>query len=91
MVNVNIYYSEEEVHDAFKNYYNEVKRYSTVHVFTKNAMPLSLYGEDENVFIYSTGGFWDKLKAWLAGEINFQQQFLIQSLRVPKNKSLKRR
>lgn len=71
---VNIYYSEEEVQDAFKHYYNDVKQVSKVHIFTKNAMALSLYGEETNVELYSSGGLWDKLKAWLAGEALFEQQ-----------------
>ena len=71
---VNIYYSEEEVHDAFKNYYNDVKQVSKVHIFTKNAIPLSLYGEENNVELYFSGGLWDKLKAWLAREELFEQQ-----------------
>ena len=75
MYHVNIYYSEEEVQDAFKHYYNDVKQVSKVYIFTKNAMALSLYGEENNVALYSSGGLWDKLKAWLAGEALFEQQF----------------
>lgn len=85
MYNVNIYYSEEEVHEAFKNYYNEVKQHSKVHIFTNNALPLSLYGEENNVALYSTGSLWDKLKAWLAGEKPLQQQFTL--LNISKEKS----
>ena len=66
MYNVNIYYSEEEVHDAFKNYYNVVKQDADVHIFTKNALPFSLYGEEKNVFLHSQGSLWERLKAWMA-------------------------
>lgn len=82
MYNVNIYYSEDEVHDAFKNYYNVVKQYSDVHIFTKSAMPFSLYGEDKNVFVHSPGSLWVKLKAWITGEEKFEQQF--SQLDIPK-------
>lgn len=85
MYKVNIYYSEEEVHAAFKNYYNEVKQESEVHIFTKNVIPLSLYGEEDNVLLHSTGSLWDKFKAWLAGEPPFQQEF--SQLNISKEKS----
>ena len=83
--NVNIYYDEKEVHDAFKNYYNEVKEYANVHIFTKNEILLSLYAEDQNVFVYSPGNFWNKFKSWLAGEAAFTSQF--SKLNISKDKS----
>ncbi len=72
---VNIYYSEEEVHDAFNNYYNDVKQASKVHIFTNNSTPLSIYGEKHNVDLYSSRGLWEKLKARMTGESQFNQHF----------------
>jgi len=45
-------------------------------------MPFSLYSEDKNVFVHSPGSLWVKLKAWIAGEENFEQQF--SQLDIPK-------
>ena len=83
--NVNIYYEEKEVHDAFKNYYNDVKQYANVHIFTKNEILLSLYAEDQNVFVHSPGNFWNKFKSWLTGEVAFANQF--SKLNISKDKS----
>lgn len=83
--NVNIYYEEKEVHDAFKNYYNEVKQYANVHIFTKNEILLSLYAEDQNVFVHSPGNLWNKFKSWLTGEVAFANQF--SKLNISKDKS----
>lgn len=73
--NVNIYYSEEEVLAAFTNYYDEVKQHSKVHVFTKDSTPLSHYTEDSNVELHHSGGFFDKIRSWLNGDEQFDDQF----------------
>ena len=83
--NVNIYYDEKEVHDAFKNYYNEVKQYATIHILTKNEILISLYTEDQNVFVHSPGNLWNKFKSWLTGEVAFANQF--SKLNISKDKS----
>jgi len=83
--NVNIYYEEKEVHDAFKNYYNDVKQYANIHIFTKNEILLSLYAEDKNVFVHSPGNLWNKFKSWLTGEVAFANQF--SKLNISKDKS----
>ena len=72
---VNIYYTEEEVHHAFKNYFEDIRQHSKVHIFTSDPLPLSFYGEDENVELHAPGGLWEKLKAWIAGEERFQKEF----------------
>jgi hypothetical protein len=73
--NVNIYYNEEEVHSAFQHYFNDVKLNSVVHVFSKNSAPFEKYMHEENVLMYDSGNFFDKIRNWLAGETQFEDQF----------------
>ena len=73
--NVNIYYNDEEVHSAFQHYFNDVKLNSVVHVFSKNSAPFERYMHEENVLMYDSGNFFDKMRNWLAGETQFEDQF----------------
>ena len=73
--NVHIYYTDEEVNATFKKFYDEVNQQSKVHVFTKNAGTFSHFTKDSNLNVYSQGGIFEKLKAWISGDDRFEQHF----------------
>lgn len=72
---VEICYSEKEVHEAFRHFFNDGELNAKMYVFTKNDLPFLIYGESDDVEVHSSGTLWEQLKSWITGEDLFLQHF----------------